>query len=85
MALAAGTMAATLWITQRLLFKPGDIGMGHGWRWAALAALVSLGGGAYLLAGQLFGAFDARDTLRLLSRRALRRREGSAISPTADP
>ena len=40
---------------------------------------------AYLLAGQLFGAFDARDVLRLLSRRALRRRDGSAISPTADP
>ena len=91
MALAAAAMAATLWITQRLLFAPGAHGaigpgwMAHGGRWAALAALVSLGGGVYLLAGQLFGAFDARDTLRLLSRRALRRRDGSAISPTADP
>jgi putative peptidoglycan lipid II flippase len=96
MALAAGAMAATLWVAQWWLFAPaarGEAGqggmehgwMGHGWRWAALAALVSLGGGAYLLAGQLFGAFDARDALRLLSRRALRRRDGSAISPTADP
>jgi putative peptidoglycan lipid II flippase len=101
MALATGAMAATLWVAQWWLFTPagrGEVGqggtgqsgmehgwMGHGWRWAALAALVSLGGGAYLLAGQLFGAFDARDALRLLSRRALRRRDGSAISPTADP
>ncbi|HET6236539.1 MAG TPA: murein biosynthesis integral membrane protein MurJ [Acetobacteraceae bacterium] len=85
MALAAGAMAGTLWITQRLLFAPGEPGTGHGWRWAALAALVSLGGGAYLLAGQLFGAFDARDTLRLLSRRRLRRRDGSAISPPTKP
>jgi putative peptidoglycan lipid II flippase len=85
MALAAGAMAGTLWISQRLLFAPGEPGMGHGWRWAALAALVSLGGGAYLLAGQLVGAFDARDTLRLLSRRRLRRRDGSAISPPPKP
>ena len=91
MALAAAAMAATLWIAQHLLFAPGAHGtvgpgwMEHGGRWAALAALVALGGGVYLLAGQLFGAFDARDTLRLLSRRALRRRDGSAISPTADP
>jgi putative peptidoglycan lipid II flippase len=85
MALAAGAMAGTLWITQRLLFAPGEPGTGHGWRWAALAALVALGGGAYLLAGQLFGAFDARDTLRLLSRRRLRRRDGSAISPPTKP
>ena len=88
--LAAAGMAATLWIAERLLFAPGPHGtvgpgwMGHGVRWAALAALVGLGGGVYLLAGQLLGAFDARDTLRLLSRRALRRRDGSAISPTAD-
>ena len=59
--------------------------MGHGGRWAALVALVSLGVGAYVLAGQLFGAFDARDPLRLLARRALRRREGSAISPPTKP
>jgi putative peptidoglycan lipid II flippase len=91
MALAAAAMAATLWIAQHLLFAPGAHGtvgpgwMEHGGRWAALAALVALGGGVYLLAGQLFGAFDARDTLRLLSRRALRRRDGSAISPTVDP
>jgi putative peptidoglycan lipid II flippase len=85
MALAACAMAATLGIIQRVLFAPGDLGAAHGWRWAALAALVSLGGGAYLLAGQLFGAFDVRDTLRLLSRRRLRRRDGSAISPTIEP
>jgi putative peptidoglycan lipid II flippase len=85
MALAAGAMAGTLWFTQRLLFAPGGHGWtGHGWRWAALAALVSLGGGAYLLAGQVFGAFDVREPLRLLSRRALRRRDGSAISPPTD-
>jgi len=96
MALAATAMGATLWVVQRLLFAraaEGAIGaswtgpgwIGHGGRWAALAALVVLGGGVYLLAGQLFGAFDARDALRLLSRRALRRRGGSAISPAGDP
>jgi putative peptidoglycan lipid II flippase len=81
MALAAAAMAGTLWVTQRWLFGPGDLGRGHGWRWAALAALVALGLGAYLVAGQVFGAFDARDAVRLLSRRGLRRRDGSAISP----
>jgi len=47
--------------------------------------LVALGCAAYLLAGQVFGAFDARDALRMLSRRALRRRDGSAISPPTNP
>jgi putative peptidoglycan lipid II flippase len=95
MALAAGAMAGTLWFVQRLLFadignsgaSQGQVGqgwLGHGWRWAALVMLVSSGVAVYLLAGQMFGAFDARDALRLLSRRALRRRDGSAISPTTE-
>jgi putative peptidoglycan lipid II flippase len=85
MALAAGAMAATLWVVQLVLFAPAKLEAAHGWRWAALAALVALGCAAYLLAGQVFGAFDARDALRMLSRRALRRRDGSAISPPTNP
>jgi putative peptidoglycan lipid II flippase len=85
MALAAIAMTGTLWFLQRWLFAPGGYGFaGHGARWAALVALVALGCAAYLLAGQLVGAFDARDALRPLLRRALRQGKGSAISPASD-
>jgi putative peptidoglycan lipid II flippase len=86
MALAACAMGVTLWITQRVLFAPGGLGwMGHGVRWVALVLLVSVGMAAYLLAGQLFGAFDMRDMRSLLSRRGLRRGGGSAISSPTEP
>jgi putative peptidoglycan lipid II flippase len=77
MALAAGAMAATLWLCEGPLFAYA----GHRLRYIALAGLISLGLAAYVAAGQLLGAFDLRDALRLLQRRGLRGGGGSAISP----
>ena len=66
MGIAAAAMAATLALAQGPLFAiaPGV----HGMKYASLAALVSLGLGAYVVAGQLTGAFDLREVRALLRR-----------------
>ena len=83
MALAATAMGATLWFAQAPLFS--GAGQARGLKWAALAALVSLGLAVYIATAHLFGAFDLRGALRLLTRRGLRRGGGSAISPAPTP
>ena len=66
MGLAAAAMAATLGLTQGPLFAAAQ-GV-HGLKYAALTALVGLGLGAYVVAGQLTGAFDLREVRTLLRR-----------------
>jgi putative peptidoglycan lipid II flippase len=80
---AALVMAVALLVTQHVLFTllaPRGV-----LRMAALGALIAVGMVAYFGAGHLLGAFDLRDTLSLLARRGLRRRDGSAISPAPTP
>ncbi len=69
MALAAAAMAAALVGTEGQLtpFLAGS------WRWAALAAMVGGGSAVYLVAAQLFGAFDVRDLGPMMRRRGLSR------------
>lgn len=67
MAVAAVAMALTLWASERTIFEAAEAV--RGLRWVGLAALVALGLGAYALAGQALGAFDAREVLRRLRRR----------------
>jgi len=79
---AAAVMALALALTQHALFTvaaPSGV-----LRAAALAVLVAVGMVAYFAAGHLLGAFDLRDALRPLTRRVLRGRDGSAISPVSD-
>jgi len=71
MAVAALAMAATLsflqgWLFGALAAHGGD--SVRGWRWVALALLVASGIAAYAVAGQAVGAFDLRETRRLLAR-----------------
>ena len=65
--LAAAVMAATLWLIRHRLFDPAT--MGHGVRWAGLAALVGAGMAAYAIAGQALGAFDVREIAARVRRR----------------
>ncbi len=67
MALAAFAMAVVLVLVQRWVFIPVEATAGL--RWAGLAALVGLGLGAYGVAGQLLGAFDVRELVRMMRRR----------------
>ena len=67
MAAAAAVMALTLWACERTVFEAAEAV--RGLRWVGLAALVTLGLGAYALAAQVLGAFDARELLRRLRRR----------------
>ncbi len=78
---AAGAMAVVLVVVQHLL--GGALGTRGVLRWAALAGLVAAGGVAYFGALPLFGAYRARQALRLLTRRRLRSSGGSAITPAA--
>jgi putative peptidoglycan lipid II flippase len=74
---ASLAMAVILWGLQILLFQPSP----HGWlRMAALAALVGAGMIGYGVAAHLLGAYDLRDVTRMMARRRLRGRAGSAIS-----
>jgi len=66
MGVAAAAMAATLALLQGPLFAHADAV--RGLRWAALAALVLAGLAAYAVAGQVVGAFDLRETRRMLAR-----------------
>ncbi|ABI63307.1 murein biosynthesis integral membrane protein MurJ [Granulibacter bethesdensis] len=67
MGLAALAMGAVLAVFRPLLFDTlPDI---HGARWVALALLMAIGGGAYVLSGQMLGAFRIRDTLAKIRRR----------------
>ena len=54
-------------------------------RLLALAALVGVGLLTYVIATQLTGAYDLREIPRMLSRRRLRGRGGSAINPAPTP
>ena len=67
MAAAALLMAVVLVLVQRFAFI--RVEMKPGVRWAALAALVGSGVAAYVAAGQLLGAFDLREMLRIMRRR----------------
>ena len=71
---SALAMAGTLWAIRRAGFDPAS--MGHGVRWAGLAALVGAGMAAYAVAGQALGGFDAREILG-----RLRRRRGAVLEP----
>jgi putative peptidoglycan lipid II flippase len=76
-------MAVVLGMAQHVLFM--ELTLRGLLRVAALGALIALGMAAYFGAGHVLGAFDVRDALNLLTRRGLRRRKGSAISPAATP
>jgi putative peptidoglycan lipid II flippase len=65
--LAAGVMAATIWLAQPALFA--GMGEARGSKWLALAALIAVGMVVYGVAGQVVGAFDLRDAWRVFSRR----------------
>jgi len=81
---AAGAMAVVLLGVQHLL--GGALATRGVLRWGALAGLVASGAVAYFGALPLFGAYSARQALRLLARRRLRPGGGSAITPAAsDP
>ena len=56
MVLAAGAMAAVLWVAEGRCSRRSTAGIGL--RWVALGVLVSLGLATYAAAGQLTGAFD---------------------------
>lgn len=80
---ASLAMAAVLWGTRTWLFDVPP----HGWmRIASLAGLVGAGMLTYAAAAPLLGAYDVRDILRMMSRRRLQPRSGSAISspPTTE-
>jgi putative peptidoglycan lipid II flippase len=84
MLLAALAMAVTLRLVEAPLFAQPEA-MARGVKFFALAALVGLGCGVYVVAAHLLRAFDLRDVLRLLRRRRLRGPRGSAISPAPTP
>ncbi|MGI4953532.1 MAG: murein biosynthesis integral membrane protein MurJ, partial [Janthinobacterium lividum] len=67
MALAAAAMALVLWYGEDTVFAAA--GSVAGLRWGALAVVVAGGMAAYGMAGQLLGAFDGRDLLRMVRRR----------------
>lgn len=67
MALAAAAMALVLWYGEDTVFAAA--GSVAGLRWGALAVVVAGGMAAYGLAGQLLGAFDGRELLRMVRRR----------------
>ena len=68
MALAAFAMALVLVFAQRWLFI--QVEARPILRWTALAALICCGLAAYAAAGQLLGAFDLRELVAMLRRRA---------------
>ncbi len=67
MAGAGLVMAAVLIAVQRVVFVRLETTPGV--RWVALAALVGSGLASYAAAGQLLGAFDVREMLRIMRRR----------------
>ena len=67
MALAAAAMAVVLWLGGDTVFAAA--GGVAGLRWVALGVVVGGGVAAYGVAGQLMGAFDGRELLRLARRR----------------
>jgi putative peptidoglycan lipid II flippase len=67
MALAAAAMAAVLWYGEDTVFAAA--GSVAGLRWGALAVVVAGGMAAYGIAGQMLGAFDGRELLRMARRR----------------
>ena len=69
MALAALAMATALWAATGAVFEPSEALPGL--RWAGLGVLVTLGLGAYGLAGQVLGAFDVRELRDRLQGRVL--------------
>jgi putative peptidoglycan lipid II flippase len=74
---ASLAMALVLWGSRVLLFQAPP----SGWlRLASLAGLVGAGMVAYAVAAAMVGAYDPRDIGRIVSRRRLRREDGSAIS-----
>jgi putative peptidoglycan lipid II flippase len=75
---AAIVMGAVLIGARALLFDAPSHGL---MRFLALGALITAGLLTYAIAAQLFGAYDLREIGRVMSRRRLRRAEGSAISP----
>ena len=80
---ASAAMTLVLWVLRDLLFQAPS----HGWlRLASLGGLVGGGILAYAVAAALFGAYDLRDVVRMMSRRRLRPAGGSAISsaPTTE-
>jgi len=67
MALAALVMAGVLWFAERTVFA--ELGATAGLRWVGLAILVGSGLAGYVVAAQLFGAFDVRELLAVMRRR----------------
>ena len=67
MVLASVAMASTLALVQGPLFAAAE--RHHGMKYLALAVLVAAGGAAYVVAGQILGAFDLREIGTLLRRR----------------
>jgi len=65
--LAAGVMAAALWLVQPWLFA--GVGEARGTKWLALATLVFFGMAVYGVVGQMVDAFDLRDAWRAFARR----------------
>ncbi|MSP03898.1 MAG: murein biosynthesis integral membrane protein MurJ [Acetobacteraceae bacterium] len=65
--LAAVAMAAALFLAQFWLFAdPTEM---RGLKWFFLALLIALGMATYAAAGQIFGGFDLRESMRMLARR----------------
>ena len=70
---ASAIMALVLWGLRDLLFQAPS----HGWlRLASLGSLVGGGMLAYAVTAALFGAYDLRDVVLMMSRRRLRRAGG---------
>ncbi len=82
MLLASLAMGAALYFAQSWLFAMATHDLT---RLLALAALVSIGLLAYVIATQLTGAYDLREIPRMLSRRRLRAGGGSVINPPPTP
>jgi putative peptidoglycan lipid II flippase len=80
---ASGAMGLVLSGTRMVLFATPPHGLTG---LASLGGLITAGIVAYAAAAQAFGAYDLRDLGRMMSRRRLRRAEGSAISsaPTTE-
>ena len=68
--ICSATWIATLTCASLVDAPRCGVEMKPGVRWAALAALVGSGVAAYVAAGQLLGAFDLREMLRMMRRRS---------------
>ncbi len=74
---ASLTMGLMLVATRPLLIRPASHGI---FRLLALSTLIAAGMLTYAIAAQAFGAYDLRDIVRMMSRRRLRKADGSIIS-----